>query len=150
MAYNDKIEFVDPNSNRGWIDLNQPSQIEDVVKTIDRIVGLMNRTSPCTSIMINVHCQQNWLPDIDVSGNLNEYDALVEAISVTKINDTIPYCTSIQFRFFHYTEYFICYFMTTAKNDNNLYGILYWYKVEAVEAKRQSITLNRQEIANIR
>ena len=150
MAYSDSIEFADPNSNRGWIDIEKAVQIEDLLKTIDKNVKQMNMTSPCTSIMINVHCPQNWLPEIDINSNLDEYDALIEAISVTKINDAAPNCTSIQFRFFHYTEYFIGHFMTTARNDNTLYGILYWYKVGATEAKRQSISLNRQEIANIR
>jgi|GEM_PF-3768166 len=150
MAYNDILEFADPNSNRGWIDIERAVQIEDLLKTIDKIVKQMNMTSPCTSIMINVHCPQNWLPEIDINSNLDEYDALIEAISVTKINDAAPKCTSIQFRFFHYTEYFIGHFMTTARNDNTLYGMLYWYKVGATEAKRQSISLNRQEIANIR
>ena len=151
MAYNDILEFANPNSNRGWIDLNTAVQIEDLLKIIDKNVKQMNTTSPCTSIMINVHCPQNWLPEIDInSGTLDEYDALIEAISVTKINDTFRGCTSIQFRFFHYTEYFIGHVTTTTKNDNTLFGILYWYKVGATEAKRQSISFNRQEIANIR
>jgi len=150
MAYNDILGFSDPNSQKGWFDIEKPIQIEDLIKVINKHVNQMIMTSPCTSIMFNVHCPQNWLPEIDINSNLDEYDALIEAILVTKVNDADTKCTSIQFRFFHYTEYFIGHFMTTARNDNTLYGMLYWYKVGATEAKRQSISLNRQEIANIR
>ncbi len=148
MANTDRIEFKHADTPiLGWFDLQYDTKLEDVMMIINENVQKMQTTSPVTSIMINVHATQSWLPKTKYS--LDQYDGLVEAILLSDVIHNYIYHTPIQLRYFFWDEWFVGNITNMSETDSYIYYTLYWYKIDAPLDSTINITIPQPAVSDI-